>query len=132
MQPLVQYTGEKPNGPLELRLYLPSRASANECGGALYQDDGHSFAYQKGELLRISYSCQVSQNLVTVTSNIAKNGFQPWWKSAEVKFYGVATSPKEVRIGADVNHEWHYDSQIHSVTLTVPNAVNNWTVRVAF
>jgi alpha-glucosidase len=132
MQPLVQYTGEKPNGPLELRLYLPSRASANECGGALYQDDGHSFTYQKGELLRISYSCQVSQNLVTVTSNLAKNGFQPWWKSAEVKFYGVATSPKEIRIGADVNHEWHYDSQAHSVTLTVPNAVNNWTVRVAF
>jgi alpha-glucosidase len=132
MQPLVQYTGEKPNGPLELRLYLPSKASANECGGALYQDDGHTFAYQKGEILRVRYSCQVSANLVTLTSSIAKNGFQPWWKSAEVKLYGVATAPKEVRIGAEVNHEWHYESQTHSVSVTVPEAVNNWTVRVSF
>ena len=132
MQPLVQYTGEKPNGPLELRLYLPSSGSATECGGALYQDDGHTFAYQKGEILRVRYSCQVSSNLVTVTSTIRKNGFQAWWKSAELKLYGVASAPKEVRIGADVNHEWRYDSQTHSVTLTVPDAVNNWTVRVAF
>jgi alpha-glucosidase len=132
MQPLVQYTGEKPNGPLELRVYLPTSTAGNDCRGALYQDDGHTFAYQKDEILRISYSCQVSGNLVTVTSSIGKNGFQPWWKSAEVKLYGVATAPKEVRIGADVNHEWHYDSQTHCVTLTVPEAVNNWTVRVAF
>jgi alpha-glucosidase len=132
MQPLVQYTGEKPSGPLELRLYLPSKASANECGGALYQDDGHTFAYQKGEILRVRYSCQVSANLVTLTSSIGKNGFQPWWKSAEVKLYGVATAPKEVRIGAEVNHEWHYESQTHSVSVTVPEAVNNWTVRVSF
>ncbi len=132
MQPLVQYTGEKPNGPLELRLYLPSSASADECGGSLYQDDGHTFAYQRGEILRIRYSCQASPNLVTVTSTIRKNSFQSWWKSAEMKLYGVTSAPKEVRIGADVDHEWHYDSQTRSITLTVPDAVNNWTVRVAF
>ncbi len=69
---------------------------------------------------------------MTVTSTIRKNGFQSWWKSAEMKLYGVTTAPKEVRIGADVTREWHYDSQTRSITLTVPDAVNNWTVRVAF
>jgi alpha-glucosidase len=132
MQPLVQYTGETPNGPLELLVYLPSNVAVNDCRGALYQDDGHTFAYQRGEILRISYACEVSANLVTVTSKIEMSAFQPWWKSAEMKLYGVATAPKEVRIDADVNHEWRYDTQTHSVTLTVPDALKNWSVRITF
>ncbi len=37
MQPLVQHTGEKPNGPLELRVYLPASTPGNDCRGTLYQ-----------------------------------------------------------------------------------------------
>jgi alpha-glucosidase len=132
MQPLVQYTAEQPNGPIELRVFLPSSTSANDCRGSLYQDDGHTFAYQRGEILRVSYSCQISANVVMVTSSIEKKSFQPWWKSAEVKIYGIATTPKEVHIGAEINHGWHYDSKTHSVRLLVPDAVNNWTLQLAF
>lgn len=132
LQPLVQYTAEKPNGPLELRVYLPSDTSANDCRGALYQDDGHTFAYQRGEVLRVNYSCQVSANSVTVTSTIVKNAFQPWWHSAEMKLYGVASAPKEVRIGAEIDKEWRYDGQTHSITLTLPDALKNWSVQIGF
>jgi alpha-glucosidase len=132
MQPLVQYTGEKPNGPLELRVYLPSSTASNDCRGALYQDDGHTFAYQKGEILRVNYLCQVSNSSVTVASSVEKNAFQPWWKSAEVTLYGAAAPPKEVRIGDEVIHEWRYDSPARAVTLTVPDAAKNWSVRLAF
>jgi len=132
MQPLVQHTGEKPNGPLELRVYLPASTPGNDCRGTLYQDDGHTFAYQKGEILRISYSCQVSNGSVTVTSSTEKNAFQPWWKSAQVTLYGAASTPKEVRIGDEVIHEWRYDGLAHAVMLTVPDAARNWSVRLAF
>ena len=132
MQPLVQHTGEKPNGPLELRVYLPASTPGNDCRGTLYQDDGHTFAYQKGEILRISYSCQVSNGSVTVTSSTEKNAFQPWWKSAKVTLYGAASTPKEVRIGDEVIHEWRYDSMAHAVMLTVPDAAKNWSVRLTF
>ena len=132
MQPLVQHTGEKPNGPLELRVYLPASAPGNDCRGTLYQDDGHTFAYRKGEILRISYSCQVSNGSVTVTSSTEKNAFQPWWKSAEVTLFGAAAAPKEVRIGDEVIHEWRYDSMAHAVMLTVPDAAKNWSVRLTF
>jgi len=132
MQPLVQHTGEKPNGPLELRVYLPASTPGNDCRGTLYQDDGHTFAYQKGEILRISYSCQVSNGSVTVTSSTEKNAFQPWWKSSKVTLYGAASTPKEVRIGDEVIHEWRYDSLAHAVMLTVPDAAKNWSVRLAF
>jgi alpha-glucosidase len=132
MQPLVQHTGEKPNGPLELRVYLPASTPGNDCRGTLYQDDGHTFAYQKGEILRISYSCQVSNGSVTVTSSTEKNAFQPWWKSAKVTLYGAVAAPKEVRIGDEVIHEWRYDGLAHAVMLTVPDAARNWSVRLSF
>jgi alpha-glucosidase len=131
MQPLVQYTDEKPNGPLQLRVYLPSSSSSRDCRGTLYQDDGHTFAYQKGEILRVNYSCQVSSGAATIASSVEKNGYQPWWKSAEVKLFGATAQPKEVRIGEQVIHEWRYDNIAHTITLTVPDALNNWTVRLA-
>jgi hypothetical protein len=37
-----------------------------------------------------------------------------------------------VRIGDELTHEWRYDDQAHAVILTVPNAVNNWSVHLTF
>ncbi len=132
MEPLVQSTEEKPDGPLQLRVYLPNSTSSGDCRGTLYQDDGHTFAYQKGEILRVNYSCQVSSAMVTVSSAVEKSSFQPWWKNVEVTIFGAPASPREVRIGDQVVHEWRYDSLAHTVTLIVPDAVKNWSVRLAF
>ena len=132
MQPLVQYTGEKPDGPLQLRVYLPTSTAGNNCRGSLYLDDGHTYAYQKGEFLHVNYSCEVSTAFVRVVSTVEKSAYLPWWKSAELTLVGAASLPKEVRVGDQVIHEWRYDSQIHSVTLTVPDALPNWSVTVAY
>ncbi len=127
MQTVVQHTGETPEGPLRLRVY-----PGEDCSGSLYQDDGHTFAYQKGEILRIHYSCVVSSASVTVTSTIAKNAFKPWWSSAALTVYGAAVAPREIRIGDQVIQGWSFDSQAHTVTLTVPEAVKNWSVRLTY
>jgi len=127
MQSVVQNTGEIPGGPLRLRVY-----PGDDCRGTLYQDDGHTFAYQKGEILRINYSCQVSPGSVTVTSGIEKNAFKPWWTFAEVTVYGAAAAPKEVRIGDQLVQQWRFDSQAHAVVLTLPDAAKDWTVRLLF
>jgi alpha-glucosidase len=132
MQPLVQSTAEKPDGPLQLRAYLPVSTSGNNCRGSLYQDDGHTFAYQKGEILRVNYSCQVSPGSVMFTSSLEKSAFQPWWKSAEVTFYGAPSVPKEVRIGNNPSDQWRYDSHTQVLTLTVPDALSNWSIRLTY
>jgi alpha-glucosidase len=126
MQSVVQNTGEIPGGPLRLRVY-----PGDDCRGALYQDDGHTFAYQKGEILRINYSCQVSPGSVTVTSSVEKNAFKPWWTTAEVTVYGAA-APKEVRVGDQLTQQWRFDSQAHAVVLTLADATKDWTVRFLF
>src|SRR6267154_1131311 len=132
MQPLVQSTEETPNGPLELRVYLPNSNASGDCRWTLYQYDGHTYAYQKGEILRVNYSCQVSSGAVTLSSTTEKSAYQPWWNSVKLTIYGALTSLKEVRIGEQVIHEWRYDNIAHAVTLTMPDALKNWSVRLAF
>lgn len=126
-QPLVQNTGEIPAGPLQLRVY-----AGDSCHGSLYEDDGHTFAYQRGELLRVNYSCQASSASITVMSATEKSSFRPWWSSVEVTVFGVAAQPKEVRIADRSIREWRYDGQTHSVILTVPDALANWTISLTF
>ncbi len=55
MEPLVQSTSEVPDGPLTLRVY-----AGNACGGDLYLDDGKSYAFERGDSLRMHFSCKVT------------------------------------------------------------------------
>jgi alpha-glucosidase len=126
MQTVVQSTNENPGGPLQLRVY-----PGEDCRGSLYQDDGHTFAYQRGDFLRVSYSCQVSAGSTTVTSTIESGSFRPWWNATQVTIFG-SSKPKEVGIGEHLSRDWNYDAASHAVTLTVPDAVKNWTVHLSF
>jgi alpha-glucosidase len=127
MQPVVQSTNEKPDGPLELRVY-----TGQDCRGTLYQDDGHTFAYQKGDFLRANFTCKASPGDLTVTSTIEKSAYQPWWNTTQLEIYGAGAAPKEVHIGDRLIHEWRFDAQAHCIMLTVPDALKNWTVRLSF
>jgi alpha-glucosidase len=125
MQQVIQYTGETPSGPLELRVY-----PGDSCHGALYQDDGRSYDYQKGVFLRVAYSCLTANHTLTVTSFVEKNGFKPWWNATELKIYGIAAPPTEVTLGDKPVPGWRYDQTEHSVEMTVPNAISDWTARI--
>ena len=125
MQPLIQATNETPTGPLELRVY-----PGENCRGSLYQDDGRTYGYENGEFLRVAYACTVSTNTIGVFSHIETNGRLPWWNSAEVKVYGIAASPKEVRLGNQTLTGWKYDSDTHAVTFSVSDAVRDWSAEV--
>jgi alpha-glucosidase len=125
MQPVIQATNETPTGPLELRVY-----PGENCHGSLYQDDGHTYGYEKGEFLRVAYDCTVSPKGIRVSSHIEKNGRSPWWNTAEVKIYGIAASPEAVRLGDQPMTGWQYDSDAHAVDFTVPDAVRDWSVQV--
>jgi alpha-glucosidase len=127
MQAVVQSTSDTPSGGLKLRVY-----PGDDCRGSLYMDDGHSYAYQKNEFLRIQYSCQVAGNSVTVSSKVENSTFQPWWKSADVTVYGVASAPKQVRIGDQDTRDFRYDNQMHAVILTVPGAAREWSLQINY
>ena len=126
LQPVVQSTNEKPDGPLELLVY-----PGDNCRGTLYEDDGLTFAYLEGEYLRVNFSCQAASGAVTVSSRVVRNAFRPWWTNIKLTVFGVDAQPDGVRVGEKSIHDWKYDSATHSVTLVVPEALRDWTVQIA-
>jgi alpha-glucosidase len=88
VQPLVQSTEERPQGPLTLRVYPPMREDG-ECRGSLYLDDGVSYGYQKGDFLRESFTCKKTADGLTVTVAPREGSFAPWWKQISVEVCGV-------------------------------------------
>jgi alpha-glucosidase len=125
-QPVVQDTDETPAGPLELHVY-----PGPDCRGALYQDDGHTFAYQKGKYLRERYACKAAPADILVTSRVEHDAFKPWWSSAMLVVYGFKRSPREVRVADKPVSGWTFDEKSGSVSVLVPRARTDWKVSIA-
>ena len=85
LAPLVQATGEKPSGPLTLRVF-----PGEDCQGTIYQDDGITFDFRKGAYLRQHFSCsQASDGAVTVNLGASEGYYVPWWTSIRVEIVGL-------------------------------------------
>jgi alpha-glucosidase len=124
-QPVVQDTDERPNGPLELHVY-----PGPDCRGALYQDDGHTFGYQRGKFLRQNYRCDASAGKVSVTGHSDHDGYSPWWSSAKLVVYGFKAAPSRVSVGGKKTASWTYDAAAGSVSVLVPSARKDWRAEV--
>jgi alpha-glucosidase len=127
MQATVQNTSETPRAGLKLRVYPGA-----DCGGSLYMDDGHTYAYERSEFLRVRYACEAAANSVTLSSKVESNRYNPWWTTTEITVYGIANAPREVRMGDKVIGDAKFDAAMHSVTFSVPDALKDWSVTVIY
>lgn len=126
MQPLVQSTMEKPNGPLTVRVY-----AGDHCAGSLYQDDGETTNYQKGDFLRMSFTCEVTP-AGGLRLHIGKHegSFQPWWKTLSVEVYGLSnTSVPEAKVGT-ASVPVAYDSEHHRLQFNAPDTGSGEEVEI--
>jgi alpha-glucosidase len=116
MQPLVQSTAEKPQGPLELRVY-----PGPNCRGSIYHDDGNSFRYQQGEFFRQSFTCTADAGSVTVKLGNVEGSFAPWWETVAVAIIGVEKQPASVTAGGNVvaASQQRFDAQEKTFTVTL-------------
>jgi len=127
-QPVVQYVGEAPQGPLELRVY-----PGPNCAGDLYMDDGNTLAYQRGDTLRLHFACSVTAGSIEVSIAGAQGPYQPWFKGLEVSVYGVTGKPSSVEMDGKALTSWKQDAGVvvvsgipwtgspHSIRLNVPS-----------
>ena len=92
MQSVIQSTEETPTGPLTLRVY-----PGKNCHGSLYQDDGKTFAYSRGDFLRIEFSCELTPQGVSLRLGEHQGSFQPWWHKVHFEIYGwIPLPPRSV------------------------------------
>jgi alpha-glucosidase len=126
LQPLVQSTDQKPDGPLELRVY-----PGDNCSGSLYQDDGHTFSYQRGEFLRQEFACQSEKNSVTVQFAARTGTFAPWWKTIELVVYGWPSAQADAKLsGSTQSPKTTYDASQHALHVVIPDSAAKREVQI--
>lgn len=94
--PLTESTDILPTGPLTLRVYPAllsdaTESASNACEGDVYQDDGHTFNFRKGDYLREHFTCSVNPDgSFTLTVAQHEGSFKPWWSTLHFEIYGWA------------------------------------------
>ena len=117
LQPLVQSTGETPQGPLELRVYPGPR-----CNASLYLDDGHTFRYRHGEFLRQAFTCQANTNSVNVQFERRQGTYSPWWKTIEVVIYDWPSAQAHATLSDSAEPlKTKYDASAHALHVVIPD-----------
>ena len=124
-QPLVQSTDEKPQGPLTLRVYPPTGFN-KECSGSLYLDDGLSYAFKKGEFLRLGFTCRLAAQGLVVTVTQPTGSFAPWWKLLSIEVYGASKPAAGANASALDGSgaspiSTGYDAEHHRITALIPD-----------
>jgi alpha-glucosidase len=117
MQPLTQSTEEVPQGPLILRVY-----PGTDCSGSLYQDDGKTMAYKRGEFLRMQFTCEAAEGSIKLHVGSHEGPYKPWWSQLKVEVHGwnydtsSVTSRGQLQPQAGVEDREH-----HTLTITIPD-----------
>lgn len=115
MQPLIQDTDETPGGPLELRVY-----PGDHCSGSLYLDDGHTFAYQHGQFLRQTLTCDSDANSLRLKFHAREGSYTPWWKIIEIVVYDWPSARAEAKVsGSTYPLKTTYDPKQHALHVTL-------------
>jgi alpha-glucosidase len=97
MEPLVQATGDRPEGPLTLRVFPPAPGDA--CSGDLYQDDGTTYDFRKGAYLRLHITCSTSSDgTLTVTLPMREGQFKPWWTELRIEAVGFKPTASQASL----------------------------------
>lgn len=110
-QPVVQSTGQRPDGPLELDVY-----PGPDCQGQLYWDDGHSLDTR--EALRQTVSCRLTPQGVTIAFEPRRGSYPPWWATIDVVVHGwLAGSPTARLNGAEVTSTFARGEAVARVTI---------------
>jgi alpha-glucosidase len=118
LEPAIQSTDETPTGPLELHVY-----PGPKCQGNLYLDDGHTFAYQHGEYLRQSLTCEYEVHSMKVKFSAREGSYAPWWKKIEVVIYDWPSGQAEAKLSANATPlKTTYDAKKRALHVTIPDA----------
>lgn len=95
--PVMQHTGERLLDHLTLEIYLDENGAAQ---GRLYEDDGASFAYERGESAATVYTAATgSDGRVRVKAN-RQGQYQSAARRVEIRVHGPA-GPKTAQLAAD-------------------------------
>lgn len=113
MEPLMQSTNETPHGPLTLRVYYGG--PGKQCAGNLYTDDGKTYAYRKGEFLRMQLTCKVDDKGFHLHVSAHEGSYPAWWKEISAEVYGWSPKTKQISLNGRSEGQTALKSLPHGV-----------------
>jgi alpha-glucosidase len=122
--PIVQSTYETPRGPLTLRVF-----AGDQCNGELYQDDGVTYAFQKGAYLRMHFNCAVKTDTMRLEVSRHEGTYRAWWDKIHIEINGW--KPQEGRVFINGQEEsFHLDQKSTSISLVVKDSGEGMVVDI--
>jgi alpha-glucosidase len=115
MEPLTQSTMETPSGALTLRVYV-----GGHCKGTLYQDDGVSYNFTRGEFLRMESACYLENGGLLIYIGPHQGQYPAWWTKIDIEVYGMGDSKGVASLGGKPI-ETSLDGATHVWRITVPD-----------
>jgi alpha-glucosidase len=113
--PLTQSLMDTPVGPLTLRVYV-----GDDCKGTLYQDDGTTYDFKHGMLLRMDSTCSVDHTTLHVHVSPHRGSYKAWWSQVTIEVYGWQVANAHAKLaGEDVKAIWN--DEINAWQVTVPD-----------
>ena len=122
--PVKQYADEPAPAELTLEVF-PGNGET-----ALYEDDGHTLAYQRGESCRTRVAVQADSGAVTVSIGTCEGAYHPTRDRWHVRFRGLLGTPRRVTVDGEAA-EWSRD-QDGAVVVSVPYKAGGHEARLEY
>ncbi|CAG0972635.1 partial Alpha-xylosidase BoGH31A, partial [Anaerolineae bacterium] len=130
-QQVMQHTGEQPIDPLTLTVY-PLRANGTSTQ-SYYEDDGISFDFQKGVLLRRTHAQQRIGPRLIIDIGAAEGSYLPPTRTLAIRIVDADKPPTAVHINGTVVGQlaavpvpgvagWAYDASAREITVRCTDA----------
>ncbi len=94
MQPAMQYVDQFPADPIALHIYPKLGMSQS----SLYEDDGVSFDYQKGQYRITNFELLVERNSMNLSIERITDRYSPGKRSLLLNFHTVALKPRQIKL----------------------------------
>jgi alpha-glucosidase len=117
---LVQYADEKPIAKLTVDIFPGEKESSF----LLYEDDGASFDYQKGQYRLTDLRCRARVGEVMFTEKLVHDNFSVAARELELVVHGVAHTPYSVAANSKPVTDFVYDSARHVLRVKTKDKVS--------
>ena len=139
MQQVLQYSDQAPIDPLTLTFY-PTDSSSSE----YYEDDGHSFAYEKGEYLKRVFGQKKTERSMEILIGRVEGSYRPPDRSRLLQLLDVPKTPQSVRLSGTTlprvllgqvrtaKAGWAYDLSTRTIWMKMRDTWDEETISITY
>ena len=128
LAPVMMHTGAKPWDPITWRIY----PGESELSFALYEDDGQSFAYEKGQWRRTTLLVRPGAGSLLVELSPPQGLYSPPARSFRLELYDLPEVASVLRRAPGTPLEWVYDPMTRALIVQMADPGQAETLTIEY